>query len=147
MKQRDNTKLSQEDVLLKVRYEALINRHLKHMGTYKGLKVIHRHKMRFTETLSSLIDQYNPTLFIFDFSDYEMDKIWSEDEVNAIISFDDLEMINDEELFEVWLSEDVTCGLGMISGKLKKEQLICYWEGKSEKASLWREIFESKLTD
>lgn len=146
MKQQNDTKLTQENALLKARQESLTRIHQKASGSYEGIKAIHKDTLKFTEALEAAMDQYNPTLFIFDFSDHKMDKIWNEKDVDAIISFDDLEAVNDQELFEVWLSEDVKCGLGMIPNGLNKNQLICYWEGKSKDATQWREMFESKLT-
>lgn len=145
MKQQNDTKLKQENTLLKARKESLTRFHEKAAGSYEGIKTVHRDHLNVTQALSLVMDQYNPTLFILDFSARSLTKIWNEKEVNAIISFDDIETVDDQDLFDVWLSEDVTCGLGMIPNGLNKDQLICYWEGKSEAAYLWREMFESKL--
>lgn len=150
---KEKLNISQKEDILAARKASLerINNSEKY-DYLNDTVAFHWKKLYLTEPLTVAIRQFNPTIFLLNEPENVSfdNKIWGLNDVKNILSFDDIEKIeeniNDED-FEKWIKADIIDGLGMIKNQLTSEKVvICYSEGKSDFSKQWLEIFKSFLS-
>ncbi|MEX2482940.1 MAG: hypothetical protein WED10_00170 [Brumimicrobium sp.] len=102
--------------------------------------------LQLTEELKSTVYTENPTIWLLrDKEDVSfLDKVWRQEDVVKIISFDHIENVEispEDPAFDVWLEEDIECGLGMINTLDATDLIICFTSGSGEFSSDWAKAF------
>lgn len=117
---------------------------------FQGLPAFRWSELQMTQDLKATIYTENPTVWMLHLPADERfdDKIWDIEDVRKILSFDYLEndhdAASDDELFNMWLSENIATGVGMLNFP-KEECVIAYTGGTGPFAKEWLIHFENKL--
>ena len=117
---------------------------------FEGLPAFRWSELQLTQDLKATIYTENPTVWLLHLPSNETfdDKVWDITDVSKILSFDYLEKghdaLDDEELFNLWLSENISTGIGMLNFP-KDEYVIVYTGGTGPFAKEWIGHFENKL--
>lgn len=118
---------------------------------YKGLPAFRWSELQLTQDLKATIYTENPTVWLLHLPSNEIfdDKVWDIQDVSKILSFDYLEKghdaMKDEELFNLWLAENINTGIGMLNFP-REDCVIVYTGGTGPYAREWITHFENKLT-
>jgi hypothetical protein len=118
---------------------------------YDGLPAFRWSELQLTRELKATIYTENPTVWLMHLPTEEVfnDKVWGVADVTKILSFDYLErghdQLNDDELFNLWLEENILSGIGMLNFP-KEDCVIVYTGGTGPYAKEWVAHFENELT-
>jgi len=118
---------------------------------YEGLPAFRWSELQLAQELKATIYTENPTVWLMHLPTDEVfdDKIWDVKDVSKILSYDYLEIdhddLNDESLFNLWLEQNISNGIGMLNFP-KDDCVIVYTGGTSPYAKQWLSHFENKLT-
>lgn len=115
-----------------------------------GMPVFQRSEIQMTEELKSVTYTENPTIWVMrDLDEVEFsNKIWNEKDVVKVISFDHIEnaeIYPTDEAFDLWLQEDINCGLGMLNTEEIENSIMCYTAGSSNLAKHWNAAFLRRI--
>ena len=116
---------------------------------YEDTLAFHAKVLNFHPELKKSIQHEHPVLIFLanNYSDSVEHITWEPKDVESLIAFDSPSNYSlDQETFEVWMKEDIECGLGLINRTFVKNLIICYSEGNGEHASLWLDTFRTFLT-
>ena len=117
---------------------------------FDGLPAFRWSELQMTQDLKATIYTENPSVWLLHLPSNELfdDKHWGIEDVRKILSFDYLENNHDaaadEELFNLWLVENIATGIGMLNFP-KDECVIAYTGGTGPYAKEWITHFENKL--
>ncbi|PHR45090.1 MAG: hypothetical protein COA32_13910 [Fluviicola sp.] len=144
-------KLTIQEIIRSAREESLDE--FKHRFKQKwllGMPVFQRSEIQMSEELKSVTYTENPTIWVMrDLEEIEFsDKIWSESDVVKVISFDHIEnaeIYPTDEAFDLWLQEDINCGLGMLNTEDTENSIMCYTAGSGNLAKHWNAAFLRRI--
>lgn len=117
---------------------------------FEGLPAFRWSELQMSQDLKATVYTENPTVWLLHLGADERfdDKMWDIEDVRKILSFDYLEndhdALEDDDLFDLWLSENISTGIGMLNFP-KDECVIAYTGGTGPYAQEWIRHFENKL--
>lgn len=110
---------------------------------YNGWPVFHFSDFKVNEEVQKLFLREQPQIVVFEdafdienLNDFEI----SDQQIKTIIAFDEIEDNQDisDEDFELWMREDIKCGLGLINDTVLNNAFIIYYEGEGDFAPVWK---------
>lgn len=115
-----------------------------------GMPVFQRSEIQMTEELKSVTYTENPTIWIL--RDTEgvtfSNKVWNDIDVVKVISFDHIgnaEIYPSDDAFDLWLQEDINCGLGILNTEDTNDSIMCYTAGSGSLAKYWNAAFLRRI--
>jgi hypothetical protein len=115
-----------------------------------GMPVFQRSEIQMSDDLKSVTYTENPTVWVLrDLDEVEFsNKIWSDKDVVKVISFDHIEnseIYPSDVAFDLWLEEDINCGLGMLNTEDVENSIMCYTAGIGKLSRYWNVAFLKRI--
>lgn len=115
-----------------------------------GMPVFQRSEIQMSDELKSATYTENPTIWIL--RDFEKEsfsnKIWNKKDVVKVISFDHIvnaEVYPTDVAFDLWLEEDINCGLGMLNTEGKENCIMVFTAGTGDLSRHWNVAFLKRI--
>lgn len=115
-----------------------------------GMPVFQRSEIQMTNDLKSATYTENPTIWILRNSENIAfgEKLWCDKDVVKVISFDHIEnaeIYPSDIAFDMWLEEDINCGLGMLNTTEKEQSIMVYTAGLGDLSRYWSVAFLKRI--